>query len=269
MDLESGEEEEDFEKNQRNEVRVEIPQDTLIVVERFVLREQEGGEIEPVEALSVTFLQNIVSDRMDMDLGEEYEERVQEIVNELEESGREAGLDESPSRTMKKELIERMETSRESRKVGDGKVSSESAEEIERIVIEDSVEGENYLSRTVGQEEDDEPVPHRNVLTPVLESTPMEGHEKERGKLSFRPLTAPPKKWVAAESTDEVPDKYETDQYDKSSSGESSADRKSPLSVVSSGRRVPENEVPPISGHLEVMATGPPGFKSALMKEPD
>jgi len=112
-------------------------------------------------------------------------------------------------------------------------------------VIEDSVEGESYMIRTVGQEvgteEEDEPVPHRNVLTPVMESTPVEGHEKERGKLSFRSLTAPKKKmWVPA-----VPTEKELDDDEKSSSGDSSASRRSPLSVVSSGRRrVLENEVP-------------------------
>jgi len=79
MDLESGEEEEDFEKEQRNEVRVEIPQD--------ILRIQGAGGIEAVEALSTTFLQDLVSDRMEMDLGEEYDQRVQEIVQDLEESG--------------------------------------------------------------------------------------------------------------------------------------------------------------------------------------
>jgi len=82
---------------------------------------------------------------------------------------------------VKEELIEREETERGSRKVGEGKVSSESTEEIERIVIEYSVEGKSYMIRTVGQEEEDEPVPHRNVLTPMMESTPVEGDEKERG----------------------------------------------------------------------------------------
>jgi len=182
---------------------------------------------------------------MDITLGDDYEARVHEIVQECEESGKEAGLTESPSRTVKKEVIEREENERGNRKVGDGKVSSESAEEIEKIVIEDSVEGESYMIRTVGQEEEDEPVPHRNVLTPVLKSTLMEGHEKERGKLTFRPLTAPKKKmWVAAEPTEEVPDRNEPDEDDKSSSGQSFASRRSPLSVVSSGRKVPKNEVP-------------------------
>jgi len=217
----------------------------LRVVERSVLGVQEGGgEIEPVEALSATFLQNLVSYRMDVDLGDEYEERVHKIVQELEASGREAGLEESPSRTMKEELeeIEIEETSRESRKVGDGKVSSESAEEIDRIVIEDSMEGESYMIRTVGQEEDDEPVPHRNVLTPVMESTPIEGRDKEGGRIGFRPLTAPKEAmWVQPES-----DKKEPEEEDgKSSSGESSVSRRSPMSAVSSGRlRAPENEVP-------------------------
>jgi len=58
-----------------------------------------------VEELSSTFLRNLVSDKMDIDLGDDYEERVHEIVQELEESGREAGSTESPSKTVKEELI--------------------------------------------------------------------------------------------------------------------------------------------------------------------
>jgi len=171
-------------------VRVEIPHDILTV--------QADGEAGAVEALFATFLQNLVSDRMEMELDDDYDERVEEIVQELEESGREVGLTMSPSRLIKEELIEREETSRESRKVGDRMVSNDSTEEIERIVIEDSVEGESYMIRAVGKEvwtgEGDEPVPLRNVLTPVVESTLVEGHEKERRKLGFRPLTALKKK---------------------------------------------------------------------------
>jgi len=85
---------------------------------------------------------------MDIDLGEEYEEKVQEIVLDLKESGREAEVDNSPSRDVKEELIER-EMSRENRKTGDGKVSSDSAEEGERIVIDDSSEGESFMIRTI------------------------------------------------------------------------------------------------------------------------
>jgi len=44
---------------------------------------------------------------MDVDLGEEYEKEIHEIVQDLEASGREAGLDGSPARIMKEELIER------------------------------------------------------------------------------------------------------------------------------------------------------------------
>jgi len=172
-------------------------------------------------------------------------EYVQEIVQDLEESGREAGLTESPSRIIKEELIEREETSRESRKVGDEMVSNESTEEVKRIVIEDSVEGESYMIRTVGQEEgteeEDEPVPHKNVLTPDMELTPLEGHEQERGKLSFRPLIAPKKKMLVPAVSTEI----EPDEDENSCSGDSSASRRSPLSAVSSGRRrMPENEVP-------------------------
>jgi len=69
---------------------------------------------------------------MEMDLGDDYEERLQEIVQELEEPGREAGLTESPSRLIKEELIKRKETLRDRRKVGDGMVSNESTEEIKK-----------------------------------------------------------------------------------------------------------------------------------------
>jgi len=63
-----------------------------------------------------------------------------------------------------------------------------------------------------------------------------------QAKLGFKPLTAPKKKmWVQP-----VSDKKEPEEEDrKSSSSESSVGRRSPLSVVSSGRqKVPENEVP-------------------------
>jgi len=46
--------------------------------------------------------------------------------------------------------------SRNIRKGGDGKVSSESTEETEKIVIEDSVEEESFVIRTVGPEREDE-----------------------------------------------------------------------------------------------------------------
>jgi len=190
MELESGGEEVDFEGEQRDEVRVEIPQDILKVVARSVLANQE----EPVEMLSSTFLNNLVSDRMDVDLGEEYEREIHEIVQDLEASGREAGLDGSPARAVKEELIERVEVSSESRKKRDGKTSSDSAEEVEHIMIEDSVERETYMIRTMMQGGKDEPNPQRDVLTPVIESTPIEGRDKERGKIGFRPLTAPKKK---------------------------------------------------------------------------
>jgi len=243
MELESGGEEVDFEKEQRDDVRVEIPQDILKVMARSVTGEQKGGEIKPVVALYATFLRNLVSDRMEIDLGEEYEKEIQEIVQNLEESGKEAGLNKSPSRAVKEELIEREGMSRESRKTGDGKVSSDSAEEVERIVIDDRMEGESYMIRTVGQEEGDEPAPLRDILTPVLESTPCEGHEKEGRKAGFRPLTAPKKQmWVQPEPKER---ETEEEEDEKSSSGESSASKRSPLSMVKSGRlMVPENEVP-------------------------
>jgi len=67
-----GGEEVDFENEQKDEVRVEIPQDILRVVERSVMGDKEEGVIEPVEALSATFLQSLVSDKMEIDLGEQY-----------------------------------------------------------------------------------------------------------------------------------------------------------------------------------------------------
>jgi len=142
---------------------------------------------------------------MDIDLEEEYEERVQEIVHDLEESGRDAEVDNSPSRDVKEKLIDR-EISRENRKTCDGKVSSDSAEEGERIVIDDSTEGESFMISTMRQEEGDEPAPLRNILTPILESTPCEGHEREGGrKASFRPLTAPKKQmWVQPEEKEKL-----------------------------------------------------------------
>jgi len=154
---------------------------------------------------------------------------------------------ESPSRIVKEELIEREDNERGSRKVWDGKVSSESTEEIERIFIEDSMEGESYRIRSVGQEEriegEDELVPREDILTPVMESTPVEGREMQGRRLGFRPVTAPKKKlWVPTEPSEEVTEVKQEDE--KSSSGDSSASQRSPLSIISSGRRVPENEVP-------------------------
>jgi len=90
----------------------------------------EGDKTEPIETLSTTFLQSFVSDSMDdldVDLGDEYNQSVQEILEDLEQSGKEFELAGSPSRVIKEELIEREEISREGKKVGDGKVSSESA----------------------------------------------------------------------------------------------------------------------------------------------
>jgi len=97
MELDVVEVEIDFEKDQ--EGAAEIPQDILNeVVNNLNEGEwQGGGEIEPVETLSATFLQSLVSDKMDLDLGEEYDDRVQEVEDELEESGKEAGLNSSPS----------------------------------------------------------------------------------------------------------------------------------------------------------------------------
>jgi len=176
---------------------------------------------------------------MDMKMGEEYEDRVQEIVNDLEESGKELEADNSPSREVKEELIE-MEMARGNKTTGDGKLSSDSGEEGERIVIDNSIQGESFMVRTMKQEKEDEPAPPRDLMTPILESTPCEGHESEGRK--SRPLTAPKKKlWVQPE-----PKEGETEEEEdrKSSSGESET-RRSPMSVISSGRiTVVENEIP-------------------------
>jgi len=67
MELESGEEEEDFRREQRDEVRVEIPQDILGV--------QDVRGLGPIEGLSTTFLQGLMSEHMD--IGEKYDLRVQ------------------------------------------------------------------------------------------------------------------------------------------------------------------------------------------------
>jgi len=82
-----------------------------------------------------------------------------------------------------------------------------------------------------------EPNPQRDVLTPVMESTPVEGREKGRGNVGFRPLTAPKKKmWVQPET------EVKQEEEEKSSDEESSTSRRSPLSAISSGRRVPKKE---------------------------
>jgi len=151
MDLEGEEVEVDFEGEQVNESRVGILQEILNDVARTMQGGHKGAEIEPVETLSTTFVQSLVSDRMDIDLGEDYEERVQEIVNDLNKSGRDVEADNSPSRKVKEELIDR-EMARENRKTGNGKVSSDSAEKAERIVIDDSFEVESFMVRTTKQE---------------------------------------------------------------------------------------------------------------------
>jgi len=127
-------------------------------------------------------------------------------LEDLEQSGKEFKLTGSLSRVIKEELTEREEISREGRKVGYRKVSSESAEEVEKILIEDSVEKEHYMMRSVGtkswvQEGEEETVPSRDVLKPVMESTPVERREKGKAEywshnLKLRPLIAPKKKWV-------------------------------------------------------------------------
>jgi len=106
MEIGSGGEEIEF----GNEQRVEIPQDILKVVTQYVMGDQEKNEIEPGETLLVTFLQNLVSKRMEM--GEEYEREISDIVQDLERSGGDAEVIDLPSRKFKEELIEIVEISR-------------------------------------------------------------------------------------------------------------------------------------------------------------
>jgi len=167
MDMGGGDDE--FGIDQRTEVLLEISEDAL--TEQVV----EG----PVEALSVTFLQDILSDGLEM--GEEYDLRVQEVVQELEEPCGEAEREYISSRDMKEELIE---MARDDRKGGDGKMSSESTEETERIIIEDSSEGDSFMVRGVGLQHEvdaEQPEPPGETSTPPRgESTPMDGQLLQR-----------------------------------------------------------------------------------------
>jgi len=124
-------------------------------------------------------------------------------------------------------LIEKKGVSKGSRKTSDKKVSSNSTEEVEHIIIDDSMEGGSYMIRAVRQEEEDEPGPHREIPTPVLESTPCE----RRGRIELRPLPVPKKEmWVQPES-----EKREEEEDRKSSNGKSSTSRRSPMSAVNGG----------------------------------
>jgi len=83
-----------------------------------------------------------------------------------------------PSRSIKEELIENEEVSRNTRKGGDGKVCCESTEETEKIVIEDSVEEKSFVIRTVeletGGGDQEQPEPPGEITTPpLIESTPV------------------------------------------------------------------------------------------------
>jgi len=89
MELDVVEIEVDFEKDQ--EGAAEIPQDILNEVTKNLNEGQGGEEVELAGTLSATFLQSLVSDKMDLDLGEDYDDRVQDIVDELAESERKAG----------------------------------------------------------------------------------------------------------------------------------------------------------------------------------
>jgi len=160
-----------------------------------------------------------------------------EIVPELEDSGREAGLALLSTRVIKEELIEEEETVRERRNRDDEMVANNSMDVIERIVIEDRMEGEACMIRTVGQVvriEEDEPTPPKELVTPVMGSTPIAGHENERERVTFRQLTAPKRKlWVPAE-----PDDQRSEGESEGDSGnESFVSRRSPKSAVSSERK--------------------------------
>jgi len=264
MEVGSGGEEVDFEKEQREGVRVEIPQNILRVVTISVTGDQEKREMEPVETLSLTFLQNLASERMDM--GEEYEREISDIVQELEESRGDAGSTDSPSRKFKEELIEREDISREGRKVGDGKVSSESTDETERIVIENSVGEESFMVRTVGlevgHEEGEQPVPPGEVLTPpVNESTPMAGNKIRADDLKVRPLYVAKKQlWVNS--------KKRTDEEGSScSDSESSTSRQSATSRKSGEKRVEaRGDWPRGVGPTSTSQRPPRGYSSSSMR---
>jgi len=239
MELEGEEVEIDFERERGEVDVVEIPQDILDVVVQTIQEERQGNNVRPVENISVTFLESLVSDGMDVDLGEEEEERVREIANELEESGRD--VEGSPSREIKEELIKR-EMIKENRRTGDGKVSSDSAEEVERILIDDSSEVESFMVRAAGRR-NDEPEPPRDILMRTLESTPYEGHEREVRRP--RQLTAPKKKLWVQRGTGEAETEEEEDRKSSIESTESEVTR-SPMSAISSGRIFdPEHGVPP------------------------
>jgi len=217
MDVEGGEE--DFSVNRRMEVilemPLELPGDEVIEIE------------ETVEVLTTDFLQEILSDRMEM--GNEYDLRVQEIVEELEESGGEGGACGSPSRSVKEELIEREGILRENRKAGDGKMSSGSVEEIDKIIIEDSVGEDSFMVRTVGLEgcceEIDQTEHMREVSTPpVSESTPNDERIMRRGAGNSKPQYVAKKKlWVE-------PDRTIEEEKENSSDGESITSRHSTVS---------------------------------------
>jgi len=73
MELEGEEVEVDFER-ENSEGRVEIPKEISDeIVARSVFGEGETEGIEPVDTLSTTFFQSLVSDKMDVDLCEEYD----------------------------------------------------------------------------------------------------------------------------------------------------------------------------------------------------
>jgi len=233
MDVEGGKK--DFGVNRCTEVLLEMPADLPV--------EQGGIEIgETVEVLTTNFLEEILSDRMEM--GREYDLRVQEIVHELEESGEEGGLGGSPSRSVKEELIGREENYRNNRKLGDGKVSSESAEEIDKIIIEDSVEGDSCMIRAIGgegsAEETDQPESRGEVLTPpISESTPSDGRVMRREEGKGRPQHVAKKKlWVE-------PDRTIEEGREESSDGESVTSRHSTVSRRYVERRAAAEEIQP------------------------
>jgi len=133
-------------------------------------------------------------------------------------------------------------------------VSSESTEGTERIVIEDSIEGERFMVRTVGSEKWDEtggqPVPPGEVLTPpVNESTPIV--EKGIKKEDLRPLYVAKKKlWVEPEK---IPD-----EGTSSSDSESYASNQSATSKRVDERRVEARGDWPQGGGLTSTSQRPP-----------
>jgi len=134
--------------------------------------------------------------------------------------------------------------SRSSRKGGDGKVSSESTEETEKIVIEDSAEEESFVIGTVitDKKEGDEEQPEHpgEISTPPLsESTPVIHQPMEKGEREEKDRSRP--LYVAKKKLRVEPEKTPDEDENNSSDGESLASRWSVASRRSGERRSVED----------------------------